>query len=303
MCHLALLGVTKMPRNGSGTYTLPQSPFVPSTTISSSAVNSDFSDIATALTGSVAADGQTTLTGALKSASGNASLPSISFASATNMGFYNAGTNKIGVAVGGVAVAQFTASGISNAGGIAVGVPVGTVVDYAGTSAPTGWLLCYGQSLATASYPALFAAIAYTYGGSGPNFTMPDCRGRTTFGKDDMGGVAANRITVAAGNYNATVLGGTGGGQTNALSSTNQLPQFTPSGTVSTPTITVTGTGVTGTAGFGTGGIAAATGAASITASSSTPTFTGNAIGSLSPSSFAVINPSIIFNKIIFAGA
>src|SRR6266446_6509737 len=39
-----------MPFNGSGVYSLPQTPFVTNTTISSSAVNSDFSDIAAALT-------------------------------------------------------------------------------------------------------------------------------------------------------------------------------------------------------------------------------------------------------------
>jgi len=54
-----------MPRNGSGTYSLPESPFIDGTTISAAPVNNDFSDIATALTGSVAADGQTPMTGKL----------------------------------------------------------------------------------------------------------------------------------------------------------------------------------------------------------------------------------------------
>lgn len=51
-----------MARNGSGVYSLPQAPFVSGTTISSTAVNSDFSDIATALTQSIASDGQTAIT-------------------------------------------------------------------------------------------------------------------------------------------------------------------------------------------------------------------------------------------------
>jgi hypothetical protein len=50
-------------RNGSGTYTLPQPPFTPGTTIASSAVNSDLSDIAAALTQSISKDGQTVYTG------------------------------------------------------------------------------------------------------------------------------------------------------------------------------------------------------------------------------------------------
>lgn len=48
-----------MARDGAGTYSLPQAPFVSGTVISSTAVNSDFSDIATALTQSLAKDGQT----------------------------------------------------------------------------------------------------------------------------------------------------------------------------------------------------------------------------------------------------
>ena len=46
-------------RNGAGTYNLPQAPFTPGTVISSTAVNSNFSDIANALTQSLANDGQT----------------------------------------------------------------------------------------------------------------------------------------------------------------------------------------------------------------------------------------------------
>jgi hypothetical protein len=55
-----------MARNGSGTYNLPAgNPVVTGTTISSTTTNSTFSDIATALTGSISSDGQTTPTGNL----------------------------------------------------------------------------------------------------------------------------------------------------------------------------------------------------------------------------------------------
>ena len=56
-----------MSRNGSGTYTLPAgNPVVTGTTISSTWANNTLTDIATALTGSLAADGQTTATGNLQ---------------------------------------------------------------------------------------------------------------------------------------------------------------------------------------------------------------------------------------------
>jgi hypothetical protein len=55
-----------MSRNGSGTYTLPAgNPVVTGTTISSTWANSTLSDIAATLTDSVAADGQTPMTGNL----------------------------------------------------------------------------------------------------------------------------------------------------------------------------------------------------------------------------------------------
>ena len=55
-----------MSRNGSGTYTLPAgNPVVTGTTISSSWANTTLSDIQSALTQSIAADGQTPITGSL----------------------------------------------------------------------------------------------------------------------------------------------------------------------------------------------------------------------------------------------
>ena len=55
-----------MSRNGSGTYSLPAgNPVVTGTTIASTWANNTLSDIATALTGSLASDGQTAMTGNL----------------------------------------------------------------------------------------------------------------------------------------------------------------------------------------------------------------------------------------------
>ena len=66
-------------------------------------------------------------------------------------------------------------------------LPAGAMIDFAGTSAPAGWLMCDGKSLPTATYPALFAAIGYSFGGSGANFNVPDYRGRFARYNDDMG--------------------------------------------------------------------------------------------------------------------
>jgi microcystin-dependent protein len=47
---------------------------------------------------------------------------------------------------------------------------------------PSGWMLCEGQSLATADHTALFNLIGYTFGGSGANFNLPDLRNRVPIG-------------------------------------------------------------------------------------------------------------------------
>lgn len=62
-------------------------------------------------------------------------------------------------------------------------LPVGSgILWYTGT-APVGWLLCQGQSLLRASYPALFAVIGTTYGAvDGTHFTLPDLRDRFPLG-------------------------------------------------------------------------------------------------------------------------
>lgn len=59
------------------------------------------------------------------------------------------------------------------------GVPVGTVVAFAGPVAniPAGWLLCDGALVNSATYPHLFEAIQYSWGGSGSSFNLPDMRG------------------------------------------------------------------------------------------------------------------------------
>lgn len=93
--------------------------------------------------------------------------------------------------------------------------PPGVVVPYAGvTVSPLpfqGWLLCDGSSYAIATYPALYTVLGYQYGGSGANFNVPDLRGRAVFGKDNMGGSTAGRLTAAGSSVNGTILGNSGG--------------------------------------------------------------------------------------------
>jgi microcystin-dependent protein len=91
----------------------------------------------------------------------------------------------------------------------------GMLMPYAAASAPSGWLLCYGQAVSRSTYADLFAVISTTYGvgDNSTTFNLPDFRGRSAFGKDDMGGSAASRLTTAGSGVDGATLGTGGGSQ------------------------------------------------------------------------------------------
>lgn len=105
-----------MPRNGSGTYSLPEASFVPNTPIASAAVNSDFSDIASAITASIASDGQTTITAQLKGFGGSAGSPGYSFSNDLNTGMFRVSTDVVGLSAGGTKVVDVSATGVAITG-------------------------------------------------------------------------------------------------------------------------------------------------------------------------------------------
>ena len=91
---------------------------------------------------------------------------------------------------------------------VQVANPTGAVIAFAGSSAPSGWLLCYGQTVSRTTYATLFAVLSTTYntgGEAGTDFRLPDLRGRTVAGIDNMGGTDAGRIDIA--NSSGTVVG------------------------------------------------------------------------------------------------
>jgi len=92
------------------------------------------------------------------------------------------------------------------------GLPSGCVMDYAGASIPSGWLLCDGSAVSRTTYSDLYAAL----GGSGSpwgagdgvtTFNLPDLRGRTTIGSGQGTYTGAS----------ARALGGTGGEELHKL--------------------------------------------------------------------------------------
>lgn len=83
-------------------------------------------------------------------------------------------------------------------------MPAGMINAFANTSTPTGYLLCNGWEYNKNSYPELFAAIGYTYGGSGDTFKVPNLSGKTIIGVNG-----------------SHTLGSTGGSETASISVSN----------------------------------------------------------------------------------
>src|SRR6478735_2936781 len=78
------------------------------------------------------------------------------------------------------------------------GNPVGTLLQYAPTILPTGYLWANGQAVNRVTYSDLFAAIGVAYGiGDGVStFNLPDCRGRLAIGTNPMGGSTDGTLSV-----------------------------------------------------------------------------------------------------------
>ena len=89
-------------------------------------------------------------------------------------------------------------------------VPTGTVLAFAGSSAPSGFLLCDGRAVSRTTYTSLFSVIGTTYGsGDGSTtFNLPDMRGRVAVGSDANLGAKAGAKTHALTNAELPVLSG-----------------------------------------------------------------------------------------------
>ena len=101
--------------------------------------------------------------------------------------------------------------------------PTASVIAYAGSSAPSGWLLCDGASISRSTYSTLYAAIGTTYGSASEStFNVPDIEGRVIAGKES----SDTRLTSGGSGINGGTLGSTGGTETHTLL-TAEMPAHT----------------------------------------------------------------------------
>lgn len=92
-------------------------------------------------------------------------------------------------------------------------IPVGTIVDFAGTTAPDGWLLCDGSPVDRVVYEDLFSIIEDTFGvGDGSTtFNVPDCRGRSSMGAGTGAGLTARTLADILGEEDHLLTGAESG--------------------------------------------------------------------------------------------
>jgi microcystin-dependent protein len=93
-------------------------------------------------------------------------------------------------------------------------IPPGSIIQFGGSSAPTGYVLCDGSEYdKVGQYAALFAAIGGQYGQTTTKFRVPDLKGRVAVGRDTS-------------QAEFDVLGESGGAKTHTLS-LGQMPSHT----------------------------------------------------------------------------
>lgn len=276
-----------MPSDSNGVYTLPSGYLaVTGQTIQASQHNPPLEDLGASMTLRMMTTGSTPMSGPLKAADGTSTAPSLTLASATSSGFYKHASGGMGMR------------------NVVGGVPCGTVLDYAGSTAPAGWLLCYGQSLSRADYPDLFAAIGTTFGAvDGSHFTLPDGRGAVVAGLVTMGGTDRGILTGGA-SFGALI-----GAQTITLG-IGEIPAHSHSGTTDSDGVqhdhplTNGASQIQDGAGtkYGGGGVG---NAVTITVGNASAYLhdhdftTGNTGGG---GSHVNVQPTLILNKIIFTG-
>ena len=110
-----------------------------------------------------------------------------------------------------------------------ISVPIGTIIVYAGSTLPTGFLWCDGSEYEKTTYQKLFNAISTTYGSttSTTKFRVPNIKSKTIIGVD-----GTNKPLGATGGVETVTVSSTG-----ALTSAN-MPIHSHTGT------TVSGGGI-----------------------------------------------------------
>lgn len=195
-------------------------------------------------------------------------------------------------------------SGISDTQSIKLGAKVEATCIAPGTTvtavATTSVTVSNNASVSTAVTATFFP---YGNGNGSTTFNVPDFRGQTIVGRNNMGGTASFHLPDAwfgsGGSANAV---GAEGGSSHFILTTPNLPAYTPSGTVTNGAITSTTPQLGGSAGTTQGNTPQSTVISAapivITSTQASSTFTGTPQGGVA-TGFLLVQPSITMNYII----
>ena len=89
-------------------------------------------------------------------------------------------------------------------------IPAGAMMMHAGSSAPSGWLVCNGTEVSRTTYADLYAALGgasspWGQGNGTSTFNVPDLRGRAPIGVGTGSGLTARALAAQVGTENHTL--------------------------------------------------------------------------------------------------
>ena len=154
-----------------------------------------WNDTATALTNKVIADLSTSVISAFAATlldDANAAAARVTLGAAAGPGTdtfrvndATDATKQFAMNLSAIATGQTRTASMPNYNITLGNIPAGAVMDYAGSSVPTGWLECDGSAVSRTTYADLFASISTTWGaGDGSTtFNLPPSAGRSRIGK------------------------------------------------------------------------------------------------------------------------
>lgn len=141
---LSLVTPADAARNGSGTYSLPNTgsvpnPVVTGTTITSTWANGTLSDISTEITNSLDRGGRGAMTAPLQLASGSVTAPGLTFSGDTNTGLYRVGADDVALVTSGTNRLEVSTTAITGTIPVVVTSSVTNSNGLKATGNGTGW--------------------------------------------------------------------------------------------------------------------------------------------------------------------
>lgn len=188
-----------MPRNSSGTYSLPAgNPVVSNTLIQSTWANPTMSDLGTGITDSLDRNGRGAMLAALKNIDGTTVAPAISFSSEGTLGLYRVAAGVLGIAAGGALILSIASTGLTFSSPVVL--PLGTA------AAPA---LTFTGNTNTGIYSPTTNQVAISTNGA--QRLLVDATGIVTMAGQQLAFSTTGTNTIAATNAGGTLAIQTGG--------------------------------------------------------------------------------------------